>query len=332
METMKNNMKIMGCVSCLLILSTLEPSTAADSSSQSGEHLTTAPTAIDTQLDTLNQAYRSWYGLEIQSALSRIPLILIVQESGLTTVRGNQRVYYPLPKQSYNHLKNLLHAVLGFYGIMTSNARSGTTPNWNELGTFRNDLARSLDLIKAASLTDEEKKLATHSLTELLIGTDEILSRRSLNSDKISTLLSNIRPDLETLSQSMGDQHSRHLATTLLKIKSEATSQEWNDLVAVVAGHQTPRRGNLETAVTASILGKELLGERIFYAENINSVEGALGFLQTLVGDSQLSEAVFKDPTRMWRDLFAPVSRQYVSEDFYTELKMGTPKHHLFAE
>ena len=79
-------------------------------------------------------------------------------------------------------------------------------------------------------------------------------------------------------------------------------------------------------------MGKELLGERIFYAENINSVEGALGFLQTLVGDSQLSEAVFKDPTRMWRDLFAPVSRQYVSEDFYTELKMGTPKHHLFAE
>jgi len=82
----------------------------------------------------------------------------------------------------------------------------------------------------------------------------------------------------------------------------------------------TPRRNNLETAIVASVLGKEHLGTRIFYSENIFSVDGALAYLQTLVGDRELSRHVFGAPQRMWEDLFAPVSRTLVEGDFYTEL------------
>src|SRR5690606_25854051 len=90
--------------------------------------------------------------------------------------------------------------------------------------------------------------------------------------------------------------------------------------VAVVTGPMTPRRNNLETAVVAAALGAEHLGTRIFYTENIFSVDGALSYLQTVIGDQELSQNVFNDPQRMWEDLFAPVSRELVGRDFYSVL------------
>jgi len=106
----------------------------------------------------------------------------------------------------------------------------------------------------------------------------------------------------------------------LKKVQADASPQEWANVVAVVTGPMTPRRNNLETAIVASVLGKEHLGTRIFYSENIFSVDGALDYLQIVAGDQELSRDVFGDPQRMWEDLFAPVSRTLVEGDFYTEL------------
>lgn len=82
----------------------------------------------------------------------------------------------------------------------------------------------------------------------------------------------------------------------------------------------TARRDNLETAVTARVLGPEKLGSQIFYAEGVFSTSSALSYLSTVLGDAQFSQDMFDSSTRMWRDLFADTSRIYVGRDFYTAL------------
>jgi hypothetical protein len=68
------------------------------------------------------------------------------------------------------------------------------------------------------------------------------------------------------------------------------------------------------------VLGEDLLGSRIFYSENLFTTPQALSYLGTVLGDSQLSVDMFDSRTWMWRDVFAPVSREWVRGDFYTAL------------
>jgi hypothetical protein len=45
-----------------------------------------------------------------------------------------------------------------------------------------------------------------------------------------------------------------------------------------------------------------------------------MSYLATVLGDSAFAVDTFDSPTRMWRDLFAPVSKEWVPRDFYTAL------------
>lgn len=180
-------------------------------------------TASDTTaavLETLNQEYRALYREGTQQVLDSLPLVLVVQNHTITAVRGEQRKLYPVPLQRYNEARAVVHAALGFQGLMAGQIRrqeSGQDAEWVRVDAFVTD--------------------------------------------------------------------------------------------------------NLETAATASSLGVDKLGRRIFYSENIFDVDGALAYLRTLVGDQALSEDAFGRPQRMWEDLFAPVSRELINTDFYTELK-----------
>lgn len=276
--------------------------------------------AASPELEALNGDFRALYRERTQQVLEALPLVLVVQNSTITAVRGAQRRLYPVPLQRYNEARAIVHAALGFHGLLGSLAHAGGGADWGRVETFLLNLERTRLAAEHSTLTRAEKTQAAQVLDILCRASSEALSRRAIDESVIANTLRDTEPLLLAMAGSVGQAHAEAMLAVLRHIQSDATEQEWQGVVAVVTGPTTPRRNNLETAIVAAALGEQHLGTRIFYSENIFSVDGALAFLQTLVGDRELSRHVFGTPHRMWEDLFAPVSRTLVEKEFYTEL------------
>ena len=278
--------------------------------------------SVQAQLESMNSDYRALYRERAEQVLQDLPLVLVVQNHTITAVRGTQRRLYPVPLQRYNEARAIVHAALGFHGLMNTLAHAPQAEaDWSRVEGYLQRIAHTRALVASSGLSGAEKKLALQILEILRDTSASALARRSISPETISGSLKRAEPLLTALSVSIGRAHAHAVQTALQKVQADATTEEWSKVVAVVTGPMTPRRNNLETAVVASVLGTEQLGRSIFYSENIFDVDGALAYLRTLVGDRELSKHVFDSPTRMWEDLFAPVSRELVNEDFYTELR-----------
>lgn len=277
--------------------------------------------AATAQLESLNDDFRALYHERTQQVLEALPLVLVVQNHTITAVRGEHRRLYPVPLQRYNEARAIVHAVLGFHGLMGSlaHAHQGEA-DWARVEAFLVSLAHTRFATERSALTVPEKTQAVQMLGILQRAGNDALAARSINDNAITNTLRQTEPLLSAITESVGQAHAQAMLAVLKRIQSDATEQEWQNVVAVVTGPTTPRRNNLETAIVAAALGEQHLGKRIFYSENIFSVDGALSYLQTLVGDQELSQHVFGVPHRMWEDLFAPVSRKLVEKEFYAEL------------
>ncbi len=276
--------------------------------------------AAQAELETLNSDFRALYHERTRQVLEALPLVLVVQNSTITAVRGAQRRLYPVPLQRYNEARAIVHAALGFHGLMGSLAHAGEGADWARVESFLLHLERTRLAAEHSTLIRAEKAQAAQVLDILRRASSEALAKRTIDENTIASTLRHTEPLLLAMTDSVGQAHAEAMLAVLRRIQSDATEQEWQNVVAVVTGPTTPRRNNLETAITAAALGAQHLGSRIFYSENIFSVDGALAYLQTLVGDRELSQHVFGTPHRMWEDLFTPVSRKLVEQEFYTEL------------
>lgn len=310
------------------------PAATAERNAVTGAH-------ADTELEALNTRFRALYKDRTEYVLQSLPLVLVVQNNTITAVRGPQRRLYPVPLQRYNEARAVVHAALAFHGLMsqlaertdeasppantpvqTSQHMDGAVSDRPDarLTAYLTDLDHARRGLNASTLTREEKQTARKVLDILEQAARETDRSGRVSSADVQRTLRLAEPHLSALAGSIGRAHAAHLQTVLKQIKAASTEAEWQNAVAVVTGPMTPRRNNLETAAVASIMGAQLIGERIFYAENIFTVDGALSYLQTLVGDRELSINTFGQPHRMWEDLFAPVSRGLIEDDFYTEL------------
>jgi len=280
----------------------------------------TPPTTSET-LETLNEGFRALYRERTRQVLEALPLVLVVQNHSITAVRGTHRRLYPIPLQRYTEARAIVHAALGFHGLMGNLAQTQPADiDWRRVENFLLDLQRTRQAVGRSALSKGEQAQALQLLDILQQASRSALSTRSFSASDLTAIMRRSEPPMTALAETIGHAHAKAMAAVLQRIQTDATEEEWQNAVAVVAGPMTPRRNNLETAIVAAALGPEHLGSRIFYAENLFSVDAALSYLQVLAGDRELSQNVFDDPQRMWEDLFAPVSRTLVEEDFYVEL------------
>lgn len=273
------------------------------------------------ELETLNDSFRALYREHTQHVLEALPLVLVVQNHTITAVRGTQRRLYPVSLQRYNEARAVVHAALGFHGLMGTLAHAAPgEADWQRAENFLLMLERTRLAVVRSALSPGEQNQARQVLDILHQASRSALADRVIHADTIAATLRRAEPLLSAMSESVGHAHAEAMLAVLQGIEADATEEEWKEVVAVVTGPMTPRRNNLETAIVAAALGPQHLGTRIFYSENIFSVDGALAYLRTLAGDRELSQNVFGTSHRMWEDLFAPVSRTLVEGDFYTEL------------
>lgn len=276
------------------------------------------PSAI---LESLNEGFRKLYHARTQEVLESLPLVLVVQNHTITAVRGTQRRLYPVPLQRYSEARAILHAMLAFNGLMGRLVHADpNSAEWARIDAYRRDVQVARQQIPHTSLSRQEKSMAQQILQQLDQAAEHAAATRKVTSGWIADSLRPTESVLAAMVDSVGKAHAQAMTAVLKQIQADATPEEWANAVAVVTGPMTARRNNLETAIVASVLGSEHLGTRIFYSENIFTVDGALAYLQTVAGDRELSINVFGRPHRMWEDLLTPVSRTLVEKDFYTEL------------
>lgn len=278
---------------------------------------------VNAQLAALNTDFRGWYADRRTQIMAGEPLILVVSNSGITAVRNTQQTPYPVDMTAYTQVKSMLHAVLGYQGLMRSTVAAGANPDWAKVGALVAQLDQAKALVPQTRIPSDLQPGVTAALSTLSASAQQAIDRHWVKDKQVQAALRTALEGLMPAVLWVGREHARDIKANLQTIKRTATKEEWNHVVAVATGPMTPRRDNLETAVTARVLGPELLGTRIFYAENLFSTSDALKYLGTVLGDSEFSVDMFDSATRMWRDLFAPVSEEYVANDFYTALSRG---------
>jgi hypothetical protein len=99
--------------------------------------------------------------------------------------------------------------------------------------------------------------------------------------------------------------------------RKDLTAEEWAALTVVIPGVQTARPENAAVQYFARLFGESVgEGRRVVYAESLWDEEKALNLLGTLRMDGKLSQAVFGDPFRMYRDLLADLARTALDDIF----------------
>lgn len=316
-QSLRRRLSSRAAALALALSVTLQPITASARDTAPSPDAATPP-AI---LESLNDGFRKQYHARTQEVLESLPLVLVVQNHTITAVRGTQRRLYPVPLQRYSEARAILHAMLAFNGLMGRLAHAAPeSAEWAHINTYRRDIQLARQQIPHTSLSRQEKSMAQQILQQLDKAAEHAAATRKVTSGWIADSLRPTEPVLAAMVDSIGKAHAQTMTAVLKQVQADATPAEWANAVAVVTGPMTARRNNLETAIVASVLGSEHLGTRIFYSENIFTVDGALAYLQTVAGDRELSVNVFGRPHRMWEDLLTPVSRTLVEKDFYTEL------------
>ena len=287
-------------------------------------HADTPPSSpagdVNSQLGELNTDFRQWYADRRAQIMADQPLILVVNNGGVTAIRRGQTARYAVDLTAYTQVKSVLHAVLGYQSLMRSTIRAGAAADWTKVATLIGELQQARALIPQTLIPVHLQPGVIGAYDTLIASAQQALAGQSITLSQERAALGSAKEGIYPAVLWIGRAHARNMKSVLQTVKGSVPAQDWRRAVAVVTGPMTPRRDNLETAVTARMLGPEKLGVRIFYSENLFSTTDALNYLGTVIGDSQFSQDMFDSTTRMWRDLFADVSAEYVARDFYTAL------------
>lgn len=275
--------------------------------------------AVDQALNRMNDGFRKLYVEQTKAVMKDVPLILIVSGDGVTALSGQTRTIYPLPKVS-NEIKASLHSVLGFQGLMVKLSGTTDSTEWQKAKSLSKDLGELLSLIPQTDANSNIKQSTIEVVTQLKNATDTFIKQKKVSEEDIKTVLAKVRPSILLAAKGIGQEFAQSLKSLLISIQSKTSKSDWEKTIAVIPGPITARLNNLNAAVTASVMGPELLGKRIFYSENVFDEAGILSYVEILMRDKNLSIMVFGDPYRMWRDLLADTSETIIDTDFFIPL------------
>ena len=272
------------------------------------------PTENEIALDKLNASFRQQYALARDENLASMPLLIVLETGKVTWVTKGKRQQKEIPLARYTQTKILMHALLGAYGVGSRLVRDGATKS--ELKAARELLA---NITKAMELVPKDDKKLYFLLYQLR-GEVAIWIQRGLNQEQLEQSLRPLREDAMEIVDQQAKEHFQHVREALLAIRKTVPAADWEKAVVVVPGGAAARRDRLEVAAAMSVLGRSALNHRIFYAENVYDVDGAIQIVAGLEIDRALAETFFDDSTRMWRDLLGDDVKGEVGGDFYPGL------------
>lgn len=267
----------------------------------------------------LNQSFLSLYHAQDPLLEPRLPLIIVVRSESMSAIEPARTSTYPLAPE-ISEIKSALHATLGFQGIMTLAAHQPSDLVWGRVGQLRDDLVALETLLPRSAAPSTVREAVQINVRTMLQLAEKALTERAIDHAQVVAVLTDLRPAIWRTVDQLGHVAMAQMKAVFGSIRDRVSPSVWDQAIVVVPGPATARIDNLAVAAAVQALGPEQLGRRIFYSEGIYSDEAIRLYAKMLMRDQQLSSMLFDDPYRMWRDLFANVSRQYVNEAYFTPL------------
>ena len=279
----------------------------------------------------LNHSFRQLYADARASLLSATEPIIYVNFDSLVLIHGGQTREEGFTPPIYDQLKAVAHVPLALFVLADSLGQSPLTDDHlASLAAYREQVVTAAASLAGRGfepeILDRQGRIVEKSLALI----DDILeSGRAPSREALSAFAAGQR-DLvlaNAFDAAEAQLDGLHALTSRWR---EELGDAWPALQVVVSGGRQARAGNLQHSFFERLLGKEAVGERLFYAESIHDQQGALALLGTILLDRRAGEAFFDEPYRLERDLLADATQEILNRIFGSNAQ-GSRESELFA-
>jgi hypothetical protein len=129
--------------------------------------------------------------------------------------------------------------------------------------------------------------------------------------------LAPLQGDLDSILDQTGAAVFADVVAGLRAFRDDSRPEDWASCLVLVCGPPFGRRDSIEIAAGMEVFGREALGTRLLYVDNVFTIPAAISQMGDAVADRDLGADVFGDPYRMWRDLFGDVARRRAGTGFF---------------
>jgi hypothetical protein len=310
MEVNMRAMSIIGVVTIVVFLGAVQGSLPAASAEPSSE-----------SMRSLDALFMADYSIAQKSMLER------VKKTGLIVVEGSNLLLYLNGEKiaeakvgtppAYRNLKITSHIPLAVFVLLVPEADSG-----NLSPTTRLRAKKFIDALEsiAPSITpgrfpgpgsvNRQDSMIQSSLAFLT----QTLEAGRIEKEGLFRFARSQQSDLtENLPAAAGAQ-LRSLDETIRRWRSEQlTSAQWDSVRVVILGAATAHRRELHLQYFSAVMGVPMQGtDRLMYYEGFD-LDGALELVGRFRLDGEASEAFFGDPSRLFSDILADTTRDWLA-------------------
>ncbi|WP_341870669.1 hypothetical protein, partial [Corallococcus terminator] len=277
-------------------------------------------------LSVLNQAFRDAYAARREAVLSRMGPVIAQIDDLLILRKGGQRFEAPSRTRRYHVYKAVTHVPLALHVLLAPLKDVLDDDTRIRLTTLRRLITEVRDSFAARGLPAEplERQHRVLDASQALV--DAVLAANRVAQEDLSAFVHAQVPDLLKNAEDAARDQIETMHAAVEAWKQRMTSDEREQLRAVVAASHMSRPGNVATQYFAITLGESWEGrfheedphpgKRVLSSEATFDEAAAFSLLATHVLDARTSTGIFGEETRMARDLLADAAERILAEKF----------------
>lgn len=283
------------------------------------------PSAENASPADLNVAFRRMYGANRDELAATVPLAAatLIGTAEISRIEHGRVVKtYPPAVEWIGAAKGLLHGLLAVQATGDRLLRAAEGGD-RLLDAARKDAGELVPLLdRAASLTAAAFPAELAPPARRILDGMLALARRRAGEGRafagdMRAAMRLVQGDLETVLDAVGEAVYASLVASLRAFRDESRSEDWAECLMLVCGPPFGRRDSIEIAAGLEVFGREALGTRLLYVDNVFTIPAAITQVGGAIADRDLGAAVFGDPLRMWRDLLGDVARRHAGGGFF---------------
>ena len=264
------------------------------------------------------------YGVNRDELAAPVPLaaVTFIGTAEISRIEHGRVVKtYPPAVEWIAAAKGLLHGLLA---VQATGARllRGAAGDGAILAAARNDAQQLVPLLGEAAVLAAALPADIAPQARRIIDCMLALARRRAETGQavagdMRAAMGPVQEDLDIVLGKVGEAVYASVVGSLRAFRNESRPEDWAECLLLVCGPPFGRRDNIEIAAGMEVFGREALGTRLLYVDNVFTIPAAITQVGGAIADRDLGAAVFGDPLRMWRDLLGDVARRHAGAGFF---------------
>lgn len=272
-----------------------------------------------------NASFRAMYDANRGELAATVPLAaaMLIGAAEISRIEFGRVVKaYPPAEAWIARAKGLLHGLLAVHATGDRLLRTAAGDAADHAAA-REDARRLVPMLEqaaamAADAVPGDIAARVRRILDAMVGLARLRADtgRAVAGD-MASVMRPLQADLAAVLDRVGEAVYASVVGSLRDFRDDSRATEWAECLVLVCGPPFGRRDSIEIAAGMEVLGREALGTRLLYLDNVFTIPAAVAQLGGIVADRDLGAAVFGDPYRMWRDLLGDVARRHAGGGFF---------------